>query len=316
MKRLYPFILFVIVVFLLTACSQTKWNEIEVTEFQWQPFDWFPYEMNNTLYEKAAIFVPIQFEDSEKTYWLQLDTGSYSQFDGITFNCVNPTHTIIQTDSSYDTVRFNGKIAGYKTKNAIFVSKKDFGEIIKESDQWINIGTLGMDFFKNKILVLDFPNSRLAIVTSESLLPMEITENVTYYPAEMIKHFFAISLTAKGAAYLVGYDTGSSTLPLVFNQDLWQLLTDRDGTEPENIILEGQAWGNMITLIGSPSLEEIFLSDLSLGYPEVYFCKEKIDWFKGSGIEGVMGNEPFYDDSIVLIDMINMQFGVVKSEVK
>ena len=297
---------------LLTACSQPKWNEVEVKEFNWQPFSWVPYEMSNKLYDKAAIFVPIQFEDSEKTYWMQLDTGSYSQFDGITFTSINPPHKITQTGTSYDVVRFNGKIAGYETQNARFVSMKKLGGVVKESEREINIGTLGMDFFQDKILVLDFPNSRLAIVTSESQLPTEFTKDVTYYPAEMISNFFAISLTANGASHKIAYDTGSSVIPLLLNQDFWQQITGRDGRESENIILEVPAWGNMITLIGAPSLEEIFLSDLSLGTPEVYFRKDKLDWFKGSGIDGIMGNEPFYDDSIVILDAINMRFGLVK----
>lgn len=312
MKRLYPFILFIIIVFLLTACSQTKWNEVEIKKFNWQPFMWLPYEFSNKLYDKSAMFLPIQFEDSEKTYWMQLDTGSYSQFDGITFDCVNPAHKIIQTNSSYNIVRFNGKIAGYETQNAKFVSKKDWGGIIKESDQWINIGTLGMDFFLDKILVIDFPNSRLAIVTSESQLPTEISNDVTYYPAEMIINLFSISLSVEDSPLKAAYDTGSSPFSLFLNLDQWQQLTGRDGTEPENIILEVPAWGSTFTLIGAPSLEEILLSDLSLGKPEVYYREDKPDWLKGSGLDAIIGNEPFYDDSIVILDGINMRFGLVK----
>jgi hypothetical protein len=312
MKKLCTFLIVIAVIMLLTACSQIIWNEIDVKEFNWQAFKWIPIEMNNKLYDKAAIFVPIQFEDSEKTFWLQLDTGANTQFDGVTFDSINPPHRIIQTGTAYDKVRFNGKIAGYETQNAKFVSMKKWGGIVKESDQEINIGTLGLDFFEDKILVLDFPNSRLAIVTSESLLPTEITKDVTYYPAEMISNFFAISLTAKGASHMIAYDTGSSAFPLLLNHDLWQQLTGRDGTEPENIIREGPAWGNLITFIGAPSLEELFLSDLSLGNPGVFFRKDKPDWFKESGIDGVMGNEPFYDDSIVILDGIGMRFGLVK----
>ena len=312
MKRLYPFILLIIIVFHLTACSQTKWNEVEIKEFNWQPFMWLPYEFSNKLYDKAAMFLPIQFEDSEKTYWMQLDTGSYSQFDGITFDCVNPAHKIIQTNSSYNIVKFNGKIAGYETQNAKFVSKKDWGGIIKESDQWINIGTLGMDFFLDKILVIDFPNSRLAIVTSEGLLPTEITKDVTYYPAEMIINLFSISLTVEDSPLKAAYDTGSSIFPLILNKDQWQQLTGRDGTEPENIVLDVPAWGSSFIAIGAPAQEEMFLSDLSLGNPEVYYREDKPDWFKGSGIDVIIGNEPFYDDSIVILDGINMRFGLVK----
>jgi len=311
MKKLCAFLIIGVLI-LIANYPQPKWNEVEVKEFNWQPFTWIPYEMSNKLYDKAAIFVPIQFEDSEKTYWLQLDTGTNSQFDGVTFESVDVPFKTLKSSSTYNTVSFNGKIAGYETQNAAFLSMKGRGEEVINNDEGINIGSLGMDFFKGKILMLDFPNKRLAIATSTDQLPNEITDKASFFPAKMIGHLFSISLTVKGTSHKIAYDTGSSVIPLLLNQDFWQQITGRDGRESDSIILEGPAWGNMITLIGAPSKEEIFLSGLSLGYSEVYYREDKPDWFKGSELIGIMGNEPFYDDYIVILDGIGMRFGLVK----
>jgi len=44
----------------------------------------------------------------------------------------------------------------------------------------------------------------------------------------------------------------------------------------------------------------------------LYFAVDSFEWFKDAGIDGIMGNEPFYDDYIVILDGLGMRFGLVK----
>ena len=198
-KRLSLLIVFVSI--LMAACSYNianpSYNEIEVNEFQWQSFIWKPYEINGTNYEKAALFIPIEFEDSKNTerkYLLQLDTGIFnSKIDGITFNSINPPHEILVADAG-EGIIFNGRIAGYDVKKLLSAVRKEAGLIIDESAPIeIIVGSLGLQFFLGKTLVLDFPNNRLSITSSEKQLPVDLTENVTYYPAKIMNNFFTLS---------------------------------------------------------------------------------------------------------------------------
>jgi len=73
-------------------------------------------------YEKAAIFVPLKFDGSEKEYWLQLDTGTNSNFEGVNIESIDVPFKIVKTSSTYEFVSINAIIAGYNTRNAVFCS--------------------------------------------------------------------------------------------------------------------------------------------------------------------------------------------------
>ena len=274
MKKLFTSLFVICLTLLLVGCSnksvpQTNWNEIEIKDFSWQPFEWRDYVLGETYYDKAAIFVPIQLEQSDQEFWLQLDTGTQSVFYETTIDSLGiAVKTIVENDT-YDLVSFNGNIAGYDTKNAIFATMKNYGQTVTAEDAGVRIGTLGMDFFKDRILVLDFPNNRLAIVNSASQLPAEIVEKVTFSKSEMVRHLFVVKTMVGETPLKIAYDTGSSIFPLHVNQDLWQQFTGREGKETDNIFIEAPAWGNYITVIGAPSKEEMIISDFELGKPMI-----------------------------------------------
>jgi hypothetical protein len=314
-RRLAVFFLLLLV--LLTSCSQSKeYNKITAEEFQWQDFSWASYDSNGLVFDKGAIFIPIQFDNSDTTYWLQLDTGiSNSPLYENSFNSLSPRPSF---ESIYGFLGLNKKmlmnvkIGNYQIENFLCNIKNDFGSVIDNSSNQNQIGSLGLDFFKNKILLLDFPNKRFAIATSDMQLPESITEKVTYHKAELVNNFFVFDLKIDTQTYKFGYDTGASGFPLVVNYDLWRKLTGKVGNEPDITLINAPSWGKTLTLIGSSTKEDVFLSEKSLGSLEMFYIKEEPNFFKTARIDGLISNASFYDDSLIIIDLINMRFGVVK----
>jgi len=316
MKKLSTRLLVICLTLLLVGCSgksvPPNWNEIEIKGFTWQPFEWRNSMLGETYYDKVAIFVPIQLEQSDREFWLQLDTAAPSLFFGSTIDSLELYGNTFGKNAKNDAIIFNGKIAGYDTKNAIFAIMKNYGQTVTDEDEDVRIGSLGMDFFKDKILVLDFSNSRLAIAESVSQLPSEIIEQTTFSKSEIIRNYFVVNMMFGENPLKIAYDTGSSIFPLHVNQDLWQQFTGREGKETDNIFIEAPAWGNYITLVGAPSKEEMIISDFKLGKPMIYYSEKTPDLYKGSGLDGLMGNAPFFDDYIVILDGIEQRFGLVK----
>lgn len=317
MKKLSTSLYVICLTLLLVGCSEksvqpTNWNEIEIKDFSWQPFEWRNHVLGETYYDKAVIFVPIQLEQSDQEFWLQLDTGTQSVFYETSIDSLGIAVKTIVKNDTYDLVSFNGNIAGYDTKNAIFATMKNYGQTVTAEDEDVLIGSLGMDFFKDKILVLDFPNNRLAIVNSASQLPAEIEEKVTFSKSEMVRHLFVVNTMVGETPLKMAYDTGSSLFPLNVNLDIWQQITGRAGDEIDNTYIEATAWGNSITVIGAPTQEETIVSGIELGNPMVYYVEDKPDYFNGWGVDGLMGNAPFFEDYIVILDGIEQRFGLVK----
>lgn len=103
-------VFFLLLLVLLTSCSQSKeYNKITAEEFQWQDFSWASYDSNGLVFDKGAILLPIQFNNSDTTYWLQLDTGiSSSPLYENSFNSISPPSFF----------RINLWLSGSQQKNA------------------------------------------------------------------------------------------------------------------------------------------------------------------------------------------------------
>lgn len=315
-RRLAVFFLLLLV--LLTSCSQSKeYNKITAEEFQWQDFSWASYETDKVI-DKAAILLPIQFNNSDTTYWLQLDTGiNDSLLYMNSLDSISPTPSFKRIYEGFMGMNvkmlMNVKIGNYEVDNFYSYLKKDFGEEVSKTNPKNIIGSVGLDFFQHKILLLDLPNNRFAIADSEQQFPVYITDNVAYHSAEILNNFFAFDLFIGNESYKFGYDTGASGFPLVVNYDLWKKLTGKVGNEPDITLINAPSWGKTLTLIGSSTKEDVFLSEKSLGSLEMFYIKEEPNFFKTARIDGLISNASFYEDSLILIDLINMRFGVVKT---
>lgn len=301
----------VVLSLVLTACSPSSANTLRSMEFTWQPFEWKPLESGGGIYDKAFLMVPIQFAGLESKCWLQLDTAAYSLIDGRALDTMGIRYKVDLQGAGYRVAQFDATIAGYEARKASFRRLDQQASVFSADSP---IGTLGMDFFHDKILVIDFPNRRLGIARSEGQIPAVISNRVVFTSAEMLQHWFLVKVTEGERTLKVAYDTGSSLFPFIVDKDLWEGLTGKVGDAPENTRVEGESWGKTVTIVGAPTEEEIRIGGISLGRPHVYFDTTSSITFGRSGVDGVMGNALFYDRYIVILDCIGQRFGLVDTQ--
>ena len=133
---------------------------------EWSSFAWEGSQ-------KEVLYVPVKLEFSEATYWLQLDTGSNRTL----IYEVRLRQLLGQTKEfpSKDII-LNGEIGNYRFTNVRFRVKKNYGSQGLSFEKYNEIGTLGLDFFKEKILAVDYPHERFCTCNSLAKLPEELVK--------------------------------------------------------------------------------------------------------------------------------------------
>ena len=107
-------------------------------------------------------------------------------------------------------------------------------------------------------------------------------------------------------------DMGTSPLPLVTTKALWQKATGRTGNEPDNQVLTLEN----TKFIGAPIQKKTCIGILQITHSMAYFVPEQASLdFENCPfrIKGFIGNEPFYKDYTVIIDLPHKRFGILQT---
>jgi hypothetical protein len=282
-------------------------------------------EWSNFAWEsrKEVLYVPVRLDFDASTYWLQLDTGCNKS---VIYDV--PLRRLTgQTAFKDKYFVLNGNIGGYEFKNERFWIKKGYGSEFSPSEKYNEIGVLGLGFLVRRILTVDYPNERFCVCDSLAELPEELVKK-TRFAGVRIRHgkLFLEELRFRDKPLTgIFFDTGSSMFTLVLLQgQRWRELTGRKGDEEDNDYLEVPAWGGeKVTLVGAKAKGILRLGDLEIEDPMVYFdshipasglmrllVRVGIRMF---GVNGIMGNAPFYDEYTVILDLRQNRFGFLKS---
>jgi hypothetical protein len=176
--------------------------------------------------EKEAMYVPVKLEFDASTYSLQLDTGSEE-----TLIYDFPLRQLTgQTEFKGKYFVFNGKIGNYEFRNERFWIKRNYGKEILPSAECNEIGTLGLGFFMQRILTIDYPNDRFCICDYLTELPEELLKKAEFTKVRIkfgklfLEELEFDNKPLKG----IFLDTGSSRFTLAFLQkSRWQKFTGK-----------------------------------------------------------------------------------------
>ena len=298
---------------LCTALAQSATNAL----IPWTRFEWVGMDVGTQHVAKAALLVPITLKGVDGVYYLQLDLGSDQTMlyevpfrqvlsrAGRTNNVLKGTAVIDMNVAEVELPRFRISV------------RLKYGEPLTPQDPMQQIGTLGLDFFENHLLLLDYPAQRLAILPGDATLPADITKTVSFVPviARNRKLFVPVTLNGKEYPDDFFFDTGTSLLPVVTTRSLWQQITGRTGDEPDNRVVTGPAWGDDVKVIGAPIQGEAQIGTVQLSHPLAYFVatgNDNSDFDKWQyKVKGCIGNAFFYEDCMVVIDLPHKRFGVI-----
>jgi len=293
---------------LLICISILSCKKIDSPENQisWQSFYFKSDIIAGKYVEKYAMFVPVTIENDTTKFEMQFDTGA-----NMTEFYENPIRQINSIASKIDTFNANQysaalelKIDHLNSQVKAFPIRKNWGG--KKSKL---IGTIGTNEFKNKILIINYPKQKFAVLDSINsnyikkfeLIDFEDTEGQTY-----------LRLKIANKIYNFLFDTGTSTTPLITNMQLYEKFT---GNHKEDIdTIRAKSWGVDVIAPGAKNNYPISVGNIKLKANQRVYgtdSEHTLDFFKANNLDGLISNPYFFKD-IILIDFRNKKFGVKK----
>ena len=287
----------------------------------WIPFRWHGDTIGGRYEAHAALYVPVTLEGVPGIYYLQLDTGAgWPRWYEVPMRQVLPR--ALRTagrDTTPDEVIVRGRVGTESFASDTFLVTKGFGDSLPatgKTNALRIIGTLGLRFFRERLLVLDFPHQRFAIVSHGDALPASVPRSISYVPARYANGYFFLPLRIAGRAVQdFFFDTGASSFALVTTASTWRDFTGRTGSEPDNIRMSVSTWGKQVEDIGAPVAGSVEIGPVRVTRPLVFHQREvpgEPDFFaRNRGLSGgLIGNALFADSNIVIIDLSRRRFGI------
>jgi hypothetical protein len=308
-------------VWIMAGCSVSKPKQIKADEYPWFPFSWYAATISGKQFDKVAMLVPAKVNDLKASFTLQFDLGS----NGTTIygNTIKNYYSdsVLKNLLHGSQKSFNdGGITNYMTKSfALHLNKlsvtdisymDNYGEAIPVDSLYTqtekHVGTLGANVFKNKILIIDYPNRRMCVLDSTDSY---WEKKSTFVDALSNKGRLHIPLTIKGKVYWVLFDTGASLFPINTHKELWNDIVDH--TAPVDTIV-ANSWGEKVGFYGAPIKEQVYLGKRLLAPSKAWYNENKrlLAFNKSEKIEGTTGNAYFFNNTVIL-DFRNNRFGVV-----
>jgi len=269
---------------------------------------WRDQELGGLNLKKGALMLPVQIEN--KTFLLQLDLGrSDSYIYKSELNKI-PAGSFSENENE---IKINGEISNLKLKH-IFKLYDNKGDTVnypgKQSGPDL-IGVIGLDFFLDKKLSLDFIDDQFEIV--ESKQDFSIT-NAFAIPFK-IKNNKLLVKTIKGEKeFWFFYDTGSSYFPMITNKNDWEMFTHNDSTNKALATIKIPSKNNNVNrevvFLSDTIRDDIQLGNINFRNQLIYY--ETMDSFNFSAISpelsGVIGNAVFFDKYKIIIDFDKQTF--------
>jgi len=286
------------------------------SEIIWADFTWVNQTKNGKYFEKTAMLIPCKVEGIENDLTFQFDTGSSrtmlyeNSLSSLYFKNQKLSKKIKRFAFPVNFLKskklFKGltiTFGNYKIYNESAFVFGNYGT--KYSTEKVNngspihIGTIGADIFKDKVLIIDYPNKKFAICDvvpkqyQESLIDIELSKN-----GKPI-----LPLIINSSKYRILFDNGSSLFPLTASTKNIHKFSNN----PILDSIEVSSWGKKHILYSRIITDTFKLAGKK-------FCNVKVyENHSGLGIDkktdAMAGNFLFWDN-IIVIDFKNRKFGV------
>lgn len=289
---------------------------------EWIAFQWEGSSLGSRYFDKAFMYVPFQIESVPHRFKVQFDLGAtnsmlygnavapyllaYPELAAKLDTLNKPFRIQDRQNGSFKDVEIHLENTTYRLKDLMYF--KGFGEILTadsiSSPTEKHVGTLGASFFKNKILIIDYPNKRLAVLDS---LDLETEKRFDFLECRIEKGRVKIPFNINDKTQWAMFDTGSSIFPLVTNKKYFKKLTDSSVTDTLTV----SSWGKNFPALGRKTKEPIRLGSTVFPQSKIYMMPNFKRFFKEEKIVGLTGNA-FFLESVVAVDFKNEKFGILK----
>ncbi|NTS40688.1 hypothetical protein HRG84_07190 [Flavisolibacter sp. BT320] len=277
------------------------------------PFLWESDTINRVLNPYAAMLLPVSLKGCPETYFMQFDLGAPSSlFYKNKLEAINNRyHNLVlqQQDGESELVNFQFTI-GRTLVDAKKIAARQFDS--SEID-WTDtttrniIGTIGTDFFEDKVLVIDYPKKQLYVGDK---IPANLAAGAELADFKFESRRVLLPAVINNKTVDIFFDSGTSAFELMTDKRTWESLAKKGATVDRYPV---RSWDNqlMVNTVATDCSIRFHLFDTPLRqvtYVEgTSFLQRMLMQFGGVG--GLTGNKLFIN-KIVLLDTKNKKFGV------
>jgi len=277
-----------------------------------------PILIDQEAKEAGAIvfYVPVKIDGIEKEFKMQFDLGMAvsviyeNSLNSILKKYPNLKRKLFERND-YQIFKTNFTFADVNSSLDSLVVYKNYGSDKKFQGQ-DNIGSIGVNQFNNRILLINYKDLYLQIIENENQIPKE---KFDFTPMDVTSNKKIIVKLKAGKDYVnFLFDTGNGVPIATINKEFYDLQTENQKELKDTI--SGNSWGDIICLYGAKQQKSIGMENttLSIGDNRLYYTQANriVEIFKKINIEHSIGNTLFLDKTIVF-DFKNNQFGIMKN---
>jgi hypothetical protein len=273
------------------------------TEITWIPFRWSSDE--NT--DRAALYIPLRIDSISQTVYAQFDLGIQRTL----ITSVTKAYPYLKKYTSEDKYKDLPIYLGNNERHLFTQNKMiDYGMekpedfIPKDSNDIVKVGDIGFDYIKGRIFICDFVKNRYALVDE---LPKKFEQQIKWMPPSLVKTNawpIHLPIVIDGEERSFFYDNGSSMFTILTTKRYWRAMTNDGETYRDSLKLT--SWGEYFNYVRAQPKQKItnVLGD-DLSNKRIFYTDRMNDftmtlWNHFEGITGLMGNEYFRNDVLII----------------
>jgi len=304
--------------YMTDTTAYTNWEIVkepgDSNTIAWTTFEWTSGELSGQHFDKLSMNIPCKIDGYTNTFTFQFDLGA--SFTGVYENTFSSLFT--QHPAAANSIKrlksrlqfwngnryfenFNLHFGKYTAINKIAHIFEGYGEKIAafNNNDTIHLGTIGADLFKNKVLLIDYPNMQFAIADH---IPNEYKNNLVDIETDKSGRVI-LPMKMRNKNYRIMFDNGSSIFPIITraeNISTYSTLPDMD-------TIQISSWGKVHGVTGKLITDTFELAGQKFSHVKVYANHSGLGIDKET--DAMAGNALFWNKTII-IDFKNKKFGV------
>lgn len=305
----------IILLTLLTGFASLGQSKFKNEKIIWTAFEWADPA------SKDVMLITAQLDTLDYLFRWQLDTGSpYTYLEGGTFKkFTNKFPYLAQMIKRVDTAS-NGnwyKIVTppFRFENQILpkvILKNDkiggdFPQELLDKYKGFSIGTIGVDIFKDKVLILDFKNEKIGYCDSLTNQFYKQKLNTSPFKFYMNRIILPVQIGSEKLDFM--YDCGASMFTLNATPRYAKAFAPKLLSDTLYNINNGES-GEVYNAVGGKTDKQVSILGKTYNDMVIYLEKGESEIFEEAKVAGAIGNKLFLDH-IVVIDFKTKRFSLV-----
>ncbi len=292
---------------LICSCSSIIRNKLTQNNFKdikrtsvnsFENFYWSNDTISGVYTQKTALYLPVKLDKINEEVLFQLDLGSATS--EIYYKSLNYLSSFKNKDSVGYLLNLEFNINNNTSRIKKIMVNERLGDNERIAGK-LKLGNLGYDYFFNKILVLDYKNSKFMVT--------HFLDNSFYDGFNEVKNVsidkFPILLETRldGRKSKTMFDTGSSIFDFMTYPKKFEKLRGEAIIEEKCCV---KAFGKDYTLLEVITNNELLIfnskvQNLKISTTSKFLESKQVIWgMKLLGIEGITGNKFLLDKTIIL----------------